>query len=224
MNKKERLEVELSDLLNVFLRTIVGFILLIAAIKIMGKREIGQLGVFDFLIVLSIADIMIIGIENYESSIWLIVIPLFTIVMLQKLIAIIDLKFSNIRKKVDGRETLIIVKGKIDLKAMLKENYNMNDLYTQLREKNIRTIDEVEYAILETNGNLSVFTFDENTDNSFPLPLIVSGVVIESRLKLVNKNKKWLRNELKRLNVKNIKDVYGASLKKDKLVIANRVK
>lgn len=215
---------ELSDLLNVFLRTIVGFILLIAAIKIMGKREIGQLGVFDFLIVLSIADIMIIGIENYESSIWLIVIPLFTIVMLQKLIAIIDLKFSNIRKKVDGRETLIIVKGKIDLKAMQKENYNMNDLYTQLREKNIRTIDEVEYAILETNGNLSVFTFDENTDNSFPLPLIVSGVVIESRLKLVNKNKKWLRNELKRLNVKNIKDVYGASLKKDKLVIANRVK
>lgn len=224
MNKKERLEVELSDLLNVFLRTIVGFILLIAAIKIMGKREIGQLGVFDFLIVLSIADIMIIGIENYESSIWLIVIPLFTIVMLQKLIAIIDLKFSNIRKKVDGRETLIIVKGKIDLKAMQKENYNMNDLYTQLREKNIRTIDEVEYAILETNGNLSVFTFDENTDNSFPLPLIVSGVVIESRLKLVNKNKKWLKNELKRLNVKNIKDVYGASLKKDKLVIANRVK
>lgn len=224
MNKKERLEVELSDLLNVFLRTIVGFILLIAAIKIMGKREIGQLGVFDFLIVLSIADIMIIGIENYESSIWLIVIPLFTIVMLQKLIAIIDLKFSNIRKKVDGRETLIIVKGKIDLKAMQKENYNMNDLYTQLREKNIRTIDEVEYAILETNGNLSVFTFDENTDNSFPLPLIVSGVVIESRLKLANKNKKWLKNELKRLNVKNIKDVYGASLKKDKLVIANRVK
>ena len=190
----------------------------------MGKREIGHLGVFDFLIVLSIADIMIIGIENYESSIWLIVIPLFTIVMLQKLIAIIDLKFSNIRKKVDGRETLIIVKGKIDLKAMQKENYNMNDLYTQLREKNIRTIDEVEYAILETNGNLSVFTFDENTDNSFPLPLIVSGVVIESRLKLVNKNKKWLKNELKRLNVKNIKDVYGASLKKDKLVIANRVK
>lgn len=215
---------ELSDLLNVFLRTIVGFILLIAAIKIMGKREIGQLGVFDFLIVLSIADIMIIGIENYESSIWLIVIPLFTIVMLQKLIAIIDLKFPNIRKKVDGKETLIIVKGKIDLKAMQKENYNMNDLYTQLREKNIRTIDEVEYAILETNGNLSVFTFDENTDNSFPLPLIVSGVVIESRLKLANKNKKWLKNELKRLNVKNIKDVYGASLKKDKLVIANRVK
>lgn len=223
MKKKEILEVEINDLLNIFLRTVLGFILLIVAMKIMGKREIGQLGVFDFLIVLSIADIMIIGIENYETSVLFFVIPLFTIVLLQKIISIIDLKFPNIRKKVDGKETLIIIKGKIDLKAMQKENYNMNDLYTQLREKNIRTIDEVEYAVLETNGNLSVFTFEENTDNTFPLPLIVSGEVIESRLKLIGKNKKWLKKELSRLKIKNIKDVYGASISKDKLVIVNKL-
>ena len=79
-------------------------------------------------------------------------IPLFILVFSQKLIAIIDLKIPKIRKTFDGKEELIIIKGKLNIEAMKKEKYNMSDLYSQLREKSIRSLEEVEYAVLEANG------------------------------------------------------------------------
>ena len=178
--------------------------------KIMGKREIGQLSLFDFLIILIIADVIIIGIENYSKSVLIFLIPLFILVFSQKIIAIIDLKVPKIRKAFDGKEELIIIKGKLNIEAMKKEKYNMSDLYSQLREKSIRSLDEVEYAVLETNGNLSVFTYKENI-NVFPLPIIVSGEIEEENLKYINKSKKWVTEQLKKQGIKNIKDIYGAS-------------
>ena len=160
-----------------------------------------------------------IGIENYDESIWYFIAPLITIVCLQKLVAFIDLRFPKIRDKIDGKEKMIIYKGVIQLKAMNEEKYNMNDLYTQLRSKDIRSIEEVEYAILETNGNLSVFTYEENQDNTFPLPLIVSGQIDAEALKLTGKNKKWLKNELKKQGIKSEKEVYGATLSNNSLKI-----
>lgn len=209
----------MHNLFIILFRTILGYVLLTISMKIMGKREIGQLSVFDFLIVLSIADIMIIGIENYDESIWYFIAPLITIVCLQKLVAFIDLRFPKIRDKIDGKEKMIIYKGVIQLKTINEEKYNMNDLYTQLRSKDIRSIEEVEYAILETNGNLSVFTYEENQDNTFPLPLIVSGQIDAEALKLTGKNKKWLKNELKKQGIKSEKEVYGATLSNNSLKI-----
>ena len=104
---------------------------------------------------------------------------------------------------------------------MKKEKYNMSDLFAQLREKNIRDISEVEYAILEINGNLSVFTYEENKDNTFPIPIIISGKVNKSALKLINKDNKWLNKELYRQGIKKVSDVMAASYKQNKLVIVN---
>ncbi|MEI3527187.1 MAG: hypothetical protein V8R15_03910 [Bacilli bacterium] len=94
----------MHNLFIILFKTILGYILLTIFMKIMGEREIGQLSVFDFLIVLSIADIMIIGIENYYESICYFIAPLITIVCLQKLVAFIDLRFPKIRDKIDGKE------------------------------------------------------------------------------------------------------------------------
>lgn len=201
---------ELNEILTILFRTLICFILLIVSMKIMGKREIGQLSLFDFLIILIIADVIIIGIENYSKSVLIFLIPLFILVFSQKIIAIIDLKVPKIRKAFDGKEELIIIKGKLNIEAMKKEKYNMSDLYSQLREKSIRSLDEVEYAVLETNGNLSVFTYKENI-NVFPLPIIVSGEIEEENLKYINKSKKWVTEQLKKQGIKNIKDIYGAS-------------
>ena len=209
----------MDDLVNILLRTILGYILLTLSMRLMGKREIGQLSLFDFLILLTIADIMIIGIENYKQSIWYSVVPLVAIVCIQKLVAYLDLKFPKIRNKIDGIETLIIYKGKILIEEMKKENYNMNDLYTQLRLKDIRKVDEVEYAVLENNGNLSIFTYEEDNKNTFPLPLIISGRIIEKNLKYANVTKKWIKEELKKQNIQKVKEVYGATLENNKLKI-----
>ena len=212
---------ELNEILTILFRTLICFILLIVSMKIMGKREIGQLSLFDFLIILIIADVIIIGIENYSKSVLIFLIPLFILVFSQKLIAIIDLKIPKIRKAFDGKEELIIIKGKLNIEAMKKEKYNMSDLYSQLREKSIRSLEEVEYAVLETNGNLSVFTYKENI-NVFPLPIIVSGEIEEENLKYINKSKKWVTEQLKKQGIKNIKDIYGASFIDNNLKIVKK--
>lgn len=219
MQERRKKEEEMKDLGIIIFRTVVGFILLTISMKIMGKREIGQLSVFDFLIVLSIADIMIIGIENFNDSIWNFIVPMALIVLFQKIIAITTLRFTKLRDKIDGKENIIIRKGKIQLDQMEKEKYNMNDLYTQLRAKNIRSIDEVEYAILETNGNLSVFTFEENKDRIFPLPLIISGEVQQENLAMIQKTEKWLQTELELQDIYSIKEVYGASYENGKVKV-----
>ncbi len=213
----------MNEFIILIFRTVLVVILLTIAMKIMGKREVGQLSIFDFLIVLSVADIMIICIENFEDSMWYSLIPLVIIVAMQKLVSFIDLKIPRFRTLVEGKEKIIIDKGVVDLEVMKKEHYNMNDLYTQLREKNIRSITDVEYAVLEVNGNLSVFTYSENV-NTMPIPLIVSGVIDEVALSKINKDLKWLRKELKKQNIDNLKSVYGASFENDKLVIVKTKK
>lgn len=219
MHERRKKEEQMKDLGIIIFRTVVGFILLTVSMKIMGKREIGQLSIFDFLIVLSIADIMIIGIENFDESIWNFIVPMILIVLFQKIIAIITLRFTKLRDKIDGKENIIIRKGKIQLDQMEKEKYNMNDLYTQLRAKNIRSIDEVEYAILETNGNLSVFTFEENKDHIFPLPLIISGEIQQENLALIQKTEKWLQTELELQDIYSPQEVYGASYQDGKVKV-----
>lgn len=219
MHERRKKEEQMKDLGIIIFRTVVGFILLTLSMKIMGKREIGQLSIFDFLIILSIADIMIIGIENFDESIWNFIVPMILIVLFQKIIAIITLRFTKLRDKIDGKENIIIRKGKIQLDQMEKEKYNMNDLYTQLRAKNIRSIDEVEYAILETNGNLSVFTFEENKDHIFPLPLIISGEIQQENLALIQKTEKWLQTELELQDIYSPQEVYGASYQDGKVKV-----
>lgn len=210
---------KMHDIFLIILRTFLGFFLLIISMKLMGKREIGQLSIFDFTIVLSIADIMIIGIENYQENVWFFIVPMAIIVMLQKVIAYLCLKSPWFREKIDGKERIIISKGKVLESEMKKERYNMSDLYSQLREKNIREIGEVEYAILETNGHLSVFTFEENTDKIFPLPLIISGKVQNENLKLIDKTEKWLNKELSKMGIEDYKEIYGVSYINGKLKI-----
>lgn len=210
-----------NELLQIFFRTILGFFLLVVSMKIMGKREIGELSLFDLLIILSIADIMIIGIEHYNESILFFLIPLTVLVFLQKIISLIDLKFPKIRNILEGKEELIIYQGKIIIENMVKEKYNMNDLYTQLRIKDIRSIEEVEYAVLETNGNLSVFKYGQT--KTFPIPVIISGVINEDVLKYTKHSKSWIYQQLKKQQITNIKEIFSGSIENDHLIITKTI-
>ena len=102
---------------------------------------------------------------------------------------------------------------------MKKEKYNMNDLYTQLREKDVKSIDEVEYAILENNGRLSVFTYKDKDNETFPLPLIISGKIEKDNLKLIEKSEDWLLEMLKKQNIDNFENMYGASYQDGKIKV-----
>lgn len=207
------------DLINVLLRTLISYVLLIILMKFMGKREVGQLSLFDVMILLTIVDIMVVGIEKYDSTLWFSFLPMILLALIERFLGFLSIRIPALRRLLDGKEAIIIQNGKLQVKTMLKERYNMDDLLLHLRQKNIRSIEEVEYAILETNGRLSVFTKEENTNDIYPLPIILSGKLVKENLSPVHLGEEWVRKELKNHQIEDIKDVYCALYQQGKLKI-----
>ncbi|MDE7264611.1 MAG: DUF421 domain-containing protein [Anaeroplasmataceae bacterium] len=187
------------------------FFCLIFVLRILGKREVGQLSIFDLVVLLIIADIAALGIDNDQF-----IIPSYfcvlILVILQKALSFLLIKASFFRNIIDGSPTTIVLDGKLLIKNMKKEHYTVDDLVSQMRMMHIMDIDEIKLAILETNGTLSIFRkerFDE-----VKLPVIMSGKVVKDSLQLLE----WeYETFLKRLEKHNIsyKDVIYASLHKN---------
>ena len=200
-------------------RAVFFYFTIIFAYKIMGKRELGELSLVDFVISTVLSQMIAISIENYKDPLLYTLIPLLILVVLQVLLSIFTLKNKNFRSFIDGKESIIINKGVLNIKEMIKQRYSLDDLLSQLRDKQIRTIEEVDYAILETGGKLSVFVKDDKDKKVFPLPLIVDGSIEEDNLKMINKDKKWMIDELfkKKVNLDNV--FYAFYTDKDVFVI-----
>lgn len=171
------------DYLVISIRTIISYAVLIIALRIMGKREIGQLNLFDLIILLSIADVMVISIEEYELNYLYILLPVILLTMLQKLAALILLKSSKLRTMIDGKPSIIILNGVIQIEEMKKQSYNMDDLLLQLRSQNIFDVSLVHLAVLENNGMLSIVEKSE-VETEFSMPIIVSGVLEEELIQI----------------------------------------
>ena len=148
-------------------------------------------------------------------------IPMMAIVILQIVISKVSLKNSKVRTLIDGDPSVIINRGKINFKEMLNQRYNLDDLLVQLRSKGIKSIEEVDYAILETSGKLSVFKKDEDTTRTYPLPVIIDGVLQEDVLIQINKDKKWLKKTLKEQNYI-LEDIFYGFYKNKKLFLIKK--
>lgn len=203
---------------TIIFRTVLFYFLVVIAYKIMGKREVGELGVFDFIISMLISQLIAICIENYKDPIWFVIVPTLILVLFQIVFAFLSLKSNKFRDILDGKESVIISNGKLNFSEMKKQKYNLNDLLLQLRDKGIRTIEEVDYAILETNGKLSVFQKQDDNNNIFPLPLVLDGVIEENNLKFINKTRKWLNNELSKKKI-NLDNIFYAFYKDDEIYV-----
>lgn len=203
---------------TIIFRTVLFYFLVVIAYKIMGKREVGELGVFDFIISMLISQLIAICIENYKDPIWFVIVPTLILVLFQIVFSFLSLKSNKFRDILDGKESVIISNGKLNFSEMKKQKYNLNDLLLQLRDKGIRTIEEVDYAILETNGKLSVFQKQDDNNNVFPLPLVLDGVIEENNLKFINKTRKWLNNELSKKKI-NLDNIFYAFYKDDEIYI-----
>lgn len=206
------------EILNILYKTCIGYLVLILLMRFMGKREIGQLNLFDLVILLTIVDLLVVGIEHYNENYFIWLAPIILLGIIQKLLAKLLLKISFFRNIIDGKESIIINKGRINLKNMRKNNYNINDLFVQLRLKDIRNIEEVEYAILEANGELSVCKC-EDSDGSFPLPLLISGKIDEDALNALEKNKEWFLTKLKLKGYNNYKTLKLVTYKNNDIYI-----
>lgn len=203
-------------LINVILKSIAVYLLVLILLKFMGKREIGQVSLFDFAIILIISDVLVFAIEEKNDKFWYYFICGILLTIIQRLISFILLKSRKLRLKFDGEESVIIYEGKLNVKEMKKQRYNMDDLILQLRLINIASLKEVKYLILENNGKISVFKNDDNPMN--PFPLIVSGKIEYKNLKLLGLSETWLNKKIKEKNIL-LKDIYYASYDKNDLYI-----
>ncbi len=208
---------------TVFYRSVFFYILITFLYRLMGKREMGELTIMDFIVSIFIAEMVAISIENYKSDILLSIIPIVSLVLLQIGFSILSLKNQKARNVVDGEPSVIINKGKINFKEMIKQRYNLDDLLTQLRGQSIKSIEEVDYAILETSGKLSIFKKSDDKKSTYPLALILDGKLNYDVLLQIRKTKIWLNKELDKEKLK-IEDIFYAFYKNKKLYIIEKNK
>ena len=194
------------DYLIVLFRTFIFYILIINIYRFMGKREVGQLSIIDLIVSILIAELAAISIDNREESIFLSILPIFFLLLIQILLSKISIKFPRFRNMVDGVPSIIINNGKVNFKEMIRQRYNLDDLLTQLREQKIKTIEDVDFAILENNGNLSVFSKYDSRVGEYPIAIILDGKINYQTLKKINKSQKWLEEMLikKKINLSQI--------------------
>ena len=210
------------SMLIVVYRTLFFYIFILIIYRLMGKREIGQLSIIDLVVSILIAELVAISIENHSEGLMLTVVPISILVILEIVMAFISLKSNKFRNVLEGKPSLIINKGKINFKEMVKQRYTLDDLLLELRFKSIKNIEDVEYAILENNGKLSIFKYNFlRLDTTNPFPLILDGKVQKSTLKYLKKSEYWLKELLKKENV-NIEEVFYAFYKGKKAYIIKK--
>lgn len=222
MNYYHNINGDYMELLTVLFRTMFFYFFVLISYRIMGKREIGQLGVIDLIISMLIAELVAISIEETESSIFLTIIPIALLVLLEIIFAFISIKSRKFRTIFDGKPSLIICNGKINYKEMVKQRYSLDDLLIGLRQKEIKDIDMVEYAFLEPNGELSVFKYNFfKMKSPYPVALILDGCIQSEVLKHIHKSKEWLESELASKNLLP-KDIFYAFYKNKKIYIIKK--
>lgn len=200
------------DYVKVILRMIFFYFFIILIYRIMGKREVGQLGIVDLIVSILIAELVAISVEDIDKSIMASVVPIFCLVGLQIILSFASLKNPKLRELLDGNPTFIIKNGRVNYSEMVRQKYNLDDLLTQLREKGYRNIEEIEYAILENNGTLSVFNYNKKEKSPLPLPIILDGKVQGEALKEMGRDDSFVNNLLKKNDVK-LEDVFYAFYK-----------
>lgn len=198
---------EMLEYLSLMVKCFVVYFVIIIALRLMGKREVGELSVFDIVIYLVMSELLAISISDPDESIMKSLVPIFTLAALQIIISWFLLKSKKIRDVFDGKCIILIHNGHIDQKEMQRNRYSMDDLMSQLRSNGVCTPDEVAFAVLENNGQLSVLTQDK-CKVRHPDPFISDGTINQKALSDVRKDEVWLRNELKKEGIEDLKDVF----------------
>ncbi|MFV9510923.1 DUF421 domain-containing protein [Tepidibacillus sp. LV47] len=211
--------------LTALYRTIFMYFFVLVVLRLMGKREIGKLSIFDFVVSIMMAEIAVLVIEDTEQSLLKGVVPILVLMVTQIVLSYLTLKSKRIRDLVDGKPAILIANGKILDKEMARQRYSIDDLLIQLREKNIQDIAEVEFAILEPSGKLSVFQkpshqpvtkgdlqLKDNRYNGLPVPLVADGEILLENLQKINKDEAWLKEQLNKKGYTDMKELYFVSI------------
>lgn len=211
----------MQEYITLVYKCIIIYFVIIFAMRIMGKREVGELSVFDIVIYLVMSELLAISITEIDESILKSLVPIATLALLQIVLSWISLKSKKSRDVIDGKSAILIHNGHINQDVMRKERYNVDDMMTQLHEKSIASPDEVAFAILENNGTLTVLEKNK-CKVKHPGCIINDGVINHHVLQDLQLDEDWLKQALKKEGVDHAEDVFICLLQKDGLYVIKK--
>ncbi len=203
-----------------FVRTIILYLLIIAGIRLMGKRQVGELEPSELVLALIIADLAAVPMQDFGIPLLSGIIPILTLLSITMIISVLSMKSVKFRALLCGRPSIIVENGKLKQAEMKKNRFTVDELMEELRMKGVTDISTVKYAILETNGQISVLPFADQKpptakemnlapeEAGLPLVIINDGRLLEHNLHLRGYEETWLEKQLKAHGVKRPDQVY----------------
>ncbi len=201
-------------MLITFIRAIILYIVVLIVMRLMGKREIGQLQPFELAISIMIADLASVPMTELGIPITNGIIPILALLIMYTIISFLNMKNINIRRIISGQPSILIYRGKIDEEKLRKERITINELQERLRQNSIFSLSDVEYAILETSGQVTIIQKPEKKNptmqdlniqadyEGIPYDLVIDGKVMSDNLKAIGKDMIWLEKQLKNFDAK----------------------
>lgn len=214
-------------MLVILIRTLLLYLLVVFAMRLMGKRQVGELQPTELVIAIMISDVASIPMQNTGVPILSGVLPILTLVVAEMIVSFLSLKSRRFRRLLSGDPSILIYRGKINQREMERQRFNLEDLLEELRVNNMADISQIEYAILETSGQISVMPKSEARPVTIgdmgiqtkpavmPYTIISDGELDKDELRRAQKDEAWLDEQLKKNRVKNIRDVFIGILNSD---------
>ncbi len=208
----------------VIIRTLILYATTVVLLRLMGKRQIGQLQPYELVVIIMISELASIPMQNTGIPLFNGLVPIFILVTAEITLSFISLKSEKARGFICGKPSVLIENSRILESELCRLRYNLNDLLEQLREKGVPDVADVEYAILETSGQLSLILKSDKRPvqpkdfniapeyEGLPVTIIIDGQVIEENLVKANKEQAWMQNELIKSGINSVKDVLFATL------------
>ena len=197
----------------IFFRSVILYVLVLFVMRLMGKREIGQLQPFELAIAIMISDLASTPMTEIGVPLIHGIIPIISLLSMHLVISFLNLKSIKVREFVSGKPAILIYRGRIDEKVLKKERFTLNELEEKLRSNNVMDIGDVEYAILETSGDVSIIqkpnkrTLTPEDLNIMPeyegitYDLVLDGKIMYENLKKIGKNYSWLKKQTEKFDM-----------------------
>lgn len=201
-------------MLITFIRSIFLYIIVLIVMRLMGKREIGQLQPFELAISIMIADLASTPMADAGIPLTNGIIPILALLVMHLIISILNIKSIKARQILCGKPSILIYRGRIDEKMLRKERFTVNELEERLRGSNVINIGDVEYAILETSGQVTVIQKPEKKNvtvedmgikteyEGLAYDLVLDGKIMYENLKILKKDIQWLENQVSKFGIK----------------------
>lgn len=208
-------------MLTALIRTIILYLLLMLGLRLMGKRQIGELEPSELVLALLISDLAAVPMQDFGIPLLNGVIPILTLLSISMIISVLNLKSIRFRKLICGSPTIVIREGHILQDEMRRTRFTVDELIEDLRQQGVVDLATVEFAVLETNGQLSVLLYPEHqpltpktaqnkklSDTGLPIVIISDGRLLENNLRQLGLDRTWLQRRLEENNLPSVRSVF----------------